>query len=39
MQISQKEILLTEAIHKSLQKEGMILSCPKYRKVMIEMKT
>ena len=38
MQIFQNEILLMIAMHKSLQKGGMILSCPKYRKMMKEMK-
>ena len=31
-----KEILPKKTMHKSLRKEGMILSCPKYRRVMME---
>ena len=38
MRISQKEILQMKTMHKSLQKEGIILSCAKYRKIVIEMK-
>ena len=38
MPIFWKEILQMETIHKILQKEGMILSCPKYPNTMIEMK-
>ena len=37
-EVFQKEILLMKPMHKSLQKGGMILSCPKYRKMMKEMK-
>ena len=36
-QIFQKEILLMKPMHKSLQKGGMILSCPKYRKITKEL--
>ena len=38
MQIFRKEILLTKTMHKSLQKEGMILSCPKHPKMMQNIK-
>ena len=38
MQMFQNEILLMKAMHKNLQKGGMILSCPKYRKMMKGMK-
>ena len=38
MQIFQKGILLTKATHKNLQKRGMMLSCPKYRRMRKEMK-
>ena len=38
MQILQKETLLMKTMHKSLQKEGMILSCPEHRRIVIEMK-
>ena len=36
-EIFQKTLLLMKPIQKSLPKGGMILSCPKYRKLMKEM--
>ena len=38
MKFFQKEIWRMKTMHKILQKRGMILSCPKYLKTMLEMK-
>ena len=38
MQIFQKENILMKVMQNILQPEGMILSCPKYLKIMIEIK-
>ena len=38
MKIFQKEIHRMKAMHKILRKGGMILSCPKYLKTMLEMR-
>ena len=39
MRIFRERILLIKAIHKSHRVVGMILSCPKYPRLKIEMKT